>query len=1748
MSSLASQLSNIASGATTVAFDRKRRQKLHSASLIYTPKVAATQDYEIIYSNAFEALEELISVDRRFAYFKNSLFSETSVNVDRNVQTAEQNKDLDNAVNAYLSLISPRWNLVPALQATEWLVRRFHIHIHNAEALLLSTLNYYQSPVFKRVLDITRLPPLFAGLGGFKNNEKSPTNTSMVKLFTDVDLFNLYVKYLEDSTSKNITYSGQLLFFTCVAVNVLATLSKDEKKIGVLTPLILEVSAKFLASSNSDAHIAAHTVLVVLATAVPLSQQIIYAATETILSKIQKKAEHSGLIAIAKLFQSLNGSKFENLPVRIYRLLIKLVTADLGRFDHILASSNVQSHKLATVLVKTILAYDFEERSDLVLDILNKIELPSYEMSYIIRDSLSVIDKLEKDKSTIITLFEFYIKTNRELLLQVLEEFNITTDILEIKLQTSLQLQTSQDIEEVTDLDAIKVITTEPVEDILKSFSQRSITTKSFLAPGIDEEFSVLSIDLIKAVQNKLLKEFTEKVFPDPSSSLTYLVRAAVSPSVPTFARISVFKTLISVLKDFDKSLNLFTLVPVLLTGLADQRRSVRSLTLEALKVITSRQSTSKFFLEDNIYGSQSNEMQLISPKDADNFLSLILQEAFAENLEVSKLLVNSKKNGPLYLAFLGNQASLITLPVTKIVLIKIIRGTVPSVKGAVLSKVFQKLLETYVAERSSWEKIFEINKASIEDFDAEVVNLVSVKEKNAFAVQFLINCLNSTSEALAGLAVSKLIAIFGSLKHDFQFQLASAIVDAFSSEGDISYDATATLQSIPLTSQLVVDLLKDSQINQPNNEPGVAKRRRRSSASARAALSTGDLAKVAENHLQKVTVILETLYTRIDTLTPSAALLSSLFNLLADLETLGGDAGLPVLYTEEVLATTMVKIIRFFKQNNVKLVSNSIRTDIIVATIRASPSPQVQNKLLLVVSELASLAPETVLHSVMPIFTFMGAHTIRQDDEFSVHIVEQTVIHVIPALVNSNKDSKAEEVEFLLTSFASAFTHIPRHRRVRLFTTLASTLGPELSIHIILYLIGVQYSAAVSKSRSAESRSLAEFGVSFLKHFTAFEQLSALRSFISIWKSIPSDIAAREADNADTLISSPIFNSTILTLPVDELEELKVNLINFVDTTIMGVDSSSVSPLQLKISYSLLDSEAQHEKKAILDSFGTLIQSLLALIVSSETYLSSPLLSLLNDVLSLLPIKEFVSSVSKLLSGDRVKISTRKSLTSLVSEKFDLESAESEEAQEAVELLLGVLIENSSSSSVSLAQSSLDTLATLVAKFGAHVENATLLKMLNIATDSSGLTSENGETVVSSMTLISNIVTVLGVKTISYYPKIIPPSLKIFEESKSMEDDESRGTLQLSVLLLLSSFVKRIPAFVTTSLQDILNAVFTAADVSDNIRSSIIQLIVENMDHMAVLKALVNLWPSSSKLDASSVGLYLNALDSTVDTIDKKTATTQAPRFFKLLVQLFEFRCQSSFDNNAIHRIEASFHSIANKYVMKLNDKTFRPLFAILVRWAFDGEGVTYSKITETERLTSFFKFFNKLQENLKSIVTSYYSYFLEQTVSLLKRLAQKNIVDINLRRIVLHSLTSSIKYDQDEYWQAQARFDIVSEALMDQLVTIEDGIGKYLVKAITALARNASSDEHNRALNTLFLSHMKGDCKPRERYWATKALKSVYQKVGDQWLPLLPQIVPIIAELLEDDDEDVELETRSGLVKVIEDVLGEPLDRYLD
>jgi len=123
-SSLAQQLQRIA--ATSVnTVSAERQKQLYSVSLLYTPGQASTQDLTTVYSIAVEGFRELVELDPTLRKYERSLFSPSSISIDRFVQTKADNLELDRSIDDFLGLVGPRLLLKSAIKALEWLVRKF---------------------------------------------------------------------------------------------------------------------------------------------------------------------------------------------------------------------------------------------------------------------------------------------------------------------------------------------------------------------------------------------------------------------------------------------------------------------------------------------------------------------------------------------------------------------------------------------------------------------------------------------------------------------------------------------------------------------------------------------------------------------------------------------------------------------------------------------------------------------------------------------------------------------------------------------------------------------------------------------------------------------------------------------------------------------------------------------------------------------------------------------------------------------------------------------------------------------------------------------------------------------------------------------------------------------------------------------------------------------------------------------------------------------------------------------------------------------------------------------------------------------------------------------------------------------------------------------------------------------------------------------------------------------------------------
>ncbi|KJE96811.1 BP28CT domain-containing protein [Capsaspora owczarzaki ATCC 30864] len=225
-------------------------------------------------------------------------------------------------------------------------------------------------------------------------------------------------------------------------------------------------------------------------------------------------------------------------------------------------------------------------------------------------------------------------------------------------------------------------------------------------------------------------------------------------------------------------------------------------------------------------------------------------------------------------------------------------------------------------------------------------------------------------------------------------------------------------------------------------------------------------------------------------------------------------------------------------------------RVDLVVQCIRTTSNPQTQHQALQLLAAVARPHPQLVLQDIMPLFTFMSANVVRQDDSQSFQILQQTLEAVIPPLVDSTSSSTAISV---IKVFVGAVTHIPDHRRLRLFTQLVATLGERYLAAVCLLLLDQRSStntalstatpggnAAVATASPASgmpppspllfspsianlsTRDTFEFAQTLLQQFDCAAQLDALAEMLETATTLPFEVSSTGSNGSSAPAAAP--------------------------------------------------------------------------------------------------------------------------------------------------------------------------------------------------------------------------------------------------------------------------------------------------------------------------------------------------------------------------------------------------------------------------------------------------------------------------------------------------------------------------------------------------------------------------------------------------------------------------------------------------
>ena len=99
--------------------------------------------------------------------------------------------------------------------------------------------------------------------------------------------------------------------------------------------------------------------------------------------------------------------------------------------------------------------------------------------------------------------------------------------------------------------------------------------------------------------------------------------------------------------------------------------------------------------------------------------------------------------------------------------------------------------------------------------------------------------------------------------------------------------------------------------------------------------------------------------------------------------------------------------------------------------------------------------------------------------------------------------------------------------------------------------------------------------------------------------------------------------------------------------------------------------------------------------------------------------------------------------------------------------------------------------------------------------------------------------------------------------------------------------------------------------------------------------------------------------------------------------------------------------------------------------------------------------------------------------------------------------------------------------------------------IPAIVALASKARSEDNFKVINGYLMEYMKSETNSL-RLVAVDVQRELYTNLSGDWLKVLPPTVPLISELMEDEDDGV-VEATHGLITTIEKVGGISMQKLL-
>uniref|UniRef100_A0A8C2FHI7 HEAT repeat-containing protein 1 n=1 Tax=Cyprinus carpio TaxID=7962 RepID=A0A8C2FHI7_CYPCA len=922
-----------------------------------------------------------------------------------------------------------------------------------------------------------------------------------------------------------------------------------------------------------------------------------------------------------------------------------------------------------------------------------------------------------------------------------------------------------------------------------------------------------------------------------------------------------------------------------------------------------------------------------------------------------------------------------------------------------------------------------------------------------------------------------------------------------------------------------------------------------------------------------RVTLILELLQHK-KKLRRAECLVPALFNLLSRCLEPAAAEQENLEYTKQLILSCLLNVCQKLSPDGGPISKDVLEEDkfnveLVVQCVRMSDMPQTHHHALLLLGALAGIFPEKVLHNIMPIFTFMGSNIMRLDDTYSFQVINKTVQAVIPALIKANEGGSAQSegnmetvVSHIVHVFVDALPHVPEHRRLPILSQLMNTLGPSRFLWVLMLLLFKQHVTQTSISATgAEKEAVVErdqdFWISVCCEFEVKEQLTSIIRILQYLMTLPQD--KEEGKNCP--------------LHAVKKEETVSDVIFSVEAN-SGKDLRHFKFLSISFMAQLLASDRFVGKVADCEditesTLQTLLEEVLRYIHAVarcvEDNADKPtakfwraLLSKSYDILdkvnSLLPMDSFIM-VMRGLMGNQLA-SVRRKAMELLNNKLQQRTQWITVLLELIGVLLKIVGRShgqvTAQEEEELAinrQTALYSLKLLCRNFGSgHQEPfvPVLKKAVELVADK----DEEKNVMGSALLCVAEVTSTLKALAIPQLHSLMPAVLDTLKERKDLLNNE---IYLLSAVTALQRVSETLPHFISPYLEDTISQVCITKRLTScpqlSVRlSSLSTTLATKVPPRVLIPTITKCHCTMVDVQQNRLGPLMIILKEHITHMEKDQLNNHQSELTSFFLSALDFRAQHcQGDLKKTGEIEGCVIDCLLVMVMKLSEVTFRPLFFKLFDWSkMDG--------ASKNRLLTFYRLADSIANKLKGLFVLFAGQLVKPISELLRQLNISHTDNVTksslLLQYVLDCLHKIFLYDTQRFLSKE-RADALLGPLVDQLENMLGGdeiykthITKHLVPCIAQFAVAMGDDSQWKVLNYQILLKTRHSS-PKVRFSALVMLLELASKLRENYMVLLPETIPFLAELMEDECEEVEQQVQK-VIHEMETILGEPLQSY--